>query len=198
MTHDPRSERALEKLVDDVRRTSVTDVDWDRVESSLLAHVARAAENEGGAPARAPSMASRWMLVAAALLGATTAVVAAYRHDTLGGSLAEKSTAGSALSASTDLDGDTLAIGATVVASADAVVVTHRGHASWTLEPNSAAHVEAVGDVVAIALDRGALSAHVVKSPRPESFVVRVERTRVAVHGTRFRVERGATRPTSP
>jgi hypothetical protein len=70
------------------------------------------------------------------------------------------------------------------------VRVEHAGRVTWTLDPGSAAHIEATGEVVGVALDRGALTAHVTKSPRPESFVVRVERTRVAVHGTAFRVVR--------
>jgi hypothetical protein len=88
------------------------------------------------------------------------------------------------------LNGDELAPGAVVTSGADAVVVEHRGHVTWTLSPESMAHVESVGDVVSLAIDRGQVSAEVVKSPKPESFVVRVEHTRVAVHGTRFRVSR--------
>jgi hypothetical protein len=45
-----------------------------------------------------------------------------------------------------------------------------------------------------IRLDSGSLSAEVVPVNRPESFVVEVAATRVAVHGTRFHVERRSSR----
>src|SRR5204862_6781864 len=64
------------------------------------------------------------------------------------------------------------------------------GHVTWTLDSNSKAHIEQIGPLVAVSLDQGALTASVVRSPRPESFAVRVEHTRVAVRGTAFRVVR--------
>jgi hypothetical protein len=88
------------------------------------------------------------------------------------------------------LDGDTLAIGQHVTAGAAPLVVSHSGHATWTLAPNGEAHLESSGDVIHVALDRGELSARVTKSKLPESFAVRVERMQVAAHGTAFVVER--------
>jgi hypothetical protein len=88
------------------------------------------------------------------------------------------------------LDGDGLAPGAIVTSGAKAVVVEHENRATWTLSPESTAHVESAGEVISLSLDRGEVASEVVKSPKPESFVVRVERTRIAVHGTRFRVTR--------
>jgi hypothetical protein len=88
------------------------------------------------------------------------------------------------------LDGDALVPGALVTASSDPVVVEHAGHVTWTLAPESVARVESVGDVIDVSLDRGTLSAQDTKSKMPESFVVRVEKTRIAVHGTVFRVLR--------
>src|SRR5581483_1630809 len=87
-------------------------------------------------------------------------------------------------------NGNALAVGDVVESGTDAVVVDHDGQATWTLSPDSSAHVEELGSVIRVALDRGVLSAKVAKSPRPESFVVRVEGTRIAVHGTAFRVSR--------
>jgi hypothetical protein len=91
------------------------------------------------------------------------------------------------------VNGDTLAVGALVSADTSRVVVTHASHVVWSLDEGSAAHVESSGAIVALALDRGAVSAKVEKSLRPETFVVRVENTRIAVHGTEFRVERIAS-----
>jgi hypothetical protein len=88
------------------------------------------------------------------------------------------------------MNGDALAVGALVAADSSRLVVTHAAHVTWSLDEGSAAHVESAGTIVALSLDRGAVSAKVEKSPRPETFVVRVENTRVAVHGTEFRVER--------
>ncbi|HEY0469170.1 MAG TPA: FecR domain-containing protein, partial [Polyangiaceae bacterium] len=62
------------------------------------------------------------------------------------------------------------------------------------LEPHATALVSEAGEFLTVKLESGALSASVVPNPKPETFAVEVEGTRVAVHGTAFRVERAGER----
>ena len=88
------------------------------------------------------------------------------------------------------MNGDQLALGTRLTAGDRALVVEHHGRASWTLEPHATARVSDAGEFLTITLESGALSATVVPNPKPETFAVEVGGTRVAVHGTAFRVER--------
>jgi len=181
-----RASDALERLVEEARGEGVPDVDWDAIEASLMK---RAAETpRAPAPSRVRTLP---MLLAAAAVLSIGAFVVLRGHEALpDGAPREPSAEREVPRLRLTLNGDELAPGAVVTSGAEPVVVEHRGHVTWTLSPESSAHVESVGDVVSLAIDRGQVSAEVVKSPNPESFVVRVERTRVAVHGTRFRVSR--------
>ncbi len=77
-----------------------------------------------------------------------------------------------------------------VQSGASPIRVEHRAHSSWVLGPRSAVTVLSVGDVVTLRLDSGSLTAEVTHAERPESFVVQAGATRIAVHGTRFSVQR--------
>lgn len=88
------------------------------------------------------------------------------------------------------LNGDQLALGTRITAGKQALTVEHHGRARWTLEPYATALVSDAGEFLTVQLESGALSAAVVPNPKPETFAVEVEGTRVAVHGTAFRVER--------
>jgi hypothetical protein len=92
------------------------------------------------------------------------------------------------------LNGDQLAIGTRVTAGDRELVVEHQGRARWTLEPHATASVADAGEFLTLKLESGALSAAVVPNPKPETFAVEVGGTRVAVHGTAFRVERAGER----
>jgi FecR protein len=88
------------------------------------------------------------------------------------------------------LNGDQLALGTRVTAGNQPLLVEHQGRARWTLEPHATALVSDAGEFLTVKLESGALSAAVVPNPKPETFAVEVGDTRVAVHGTAFRVER--------
>jgi hypothetical protein len=92
------------------------------------------------------------------------------------------------------LNGDQLALGAHVTAGNQPLVVEHAGRARWTLEPHASAWVADAGEFLTLRLESGALSAAVVPNPKLETFAVEVGGTRVAVHGTAFRVERAGDR----
>jgi hypothetical protein len=89
-----------------------------------------------------------------------------------------------------------------VVTSEDEPVsYRQEGRATWTLLPGSRVRVVSLGTAgadgdptslppVVLALEQGAIYAEVVPQTRPETFVIEVDRTRVAVHGTAFTVTR--------
>jgi hypothetical protein len=70
------------------------------------------------------------------------------------------------------------------------VTVVHGTLARWTLEPNGRAQLLVQGRLLTVGLQAGALEAEVRRGSWPEAFAVEVGRTRIAVHGTRFRVGR--------
>lgn len=186
MSRPERDSGALDRLVEEARSEGTPPLDWDAIEASLMK---RAAETpRATAPSRARLVPM--LLAAAAVLSASVFMVVRGHHALPEGAGPESIAEREVPLQRHMLNGDELAPGAVVTSGAEAVVVEHRGHATWTLSPESTAHVESVGNIVSLALDRGQISSEVAKSPKPESFVVRVERTRVAVHGTRFRVTR--------
>ena len=126
-----------------------------------------------------------------ALVAAAAAVFVFTRHH------APVATPGSkaiAKLASGPLNGDQLALGTRITAGNQSVVVEHQGRAHWTLEPHATAFVSNAGEFLTVQLESGALSAAVVPNTKAETFAVEVGGTRVAVHGTAFRVERAADR----
>jgi hypothetical protein len=178
-------ERVLDRLILEVREQSSPDLDWQRVEARLLS------EPKPQRSSAAPALASRWRLPAAGLLAAAAiagAVIAQRSKQEL------RVPVPVARISSEPLNGDRLPLGAHVTAGDRPVVVAHAGRARWTLEPHATAVVADSGELLTLRLESGALSAQVVPNPQPETFAVEVGGTRLAVHGTAFRVERTADR----
>ena len=181
---DP-NEEALEQLILEVRAEAAPELDWDRVEARLMREpktVARSAASE---------LASRLRWPAVALATAAAVFAVATRPQAPAAALPPKATAQLARG---PLNGDTLALGTRITAGNQAVVVEHQGRARWTLEPHATAFVSNAGELLTVQLVNGALSATVVPNTKPETFAVETGGTRVAVHGTAFRVERSADR----
>ena len=176
-------EQALKQLILELREQSAPELDWQRMETRLL----QAPKPE---PRNAVlSFLSRLRLPAAGLVAAAAvaAVVLARRP-------APTAALPVAKVSNEPLNGDQLALGTRVTAGNRALVVEHHGRARWTLEPHATASVSDAGEFLTLRLEAGALSAAVVPNPKPETFAVEVGGTRVAVHGTAFRVERVADR----
>lgn len=176
-------QEALDRLILEMRNEASPDLDWDRVEARLLRE-----------PKPVPQSAfaqvlGRLRLPAAGLVavGAVAAAVLMHRPAPVPGELVAKVS-------TQPLDGDHLAVGTHLTAGAHALVVKHAGRAQWTLEPHASASVTDVGEFLTLELVSGALSARVVPNPKPETFAVESGGTRVAVHGTAFRVERAGER----
>jgi ferric-dicitrate binding protein FerR (iron transport regulator) len=64
------------------------------------------------------------------------------------------------------------------------------GSVDWDLEDSAEVSVRATRGTLILALEKGAVEAQVTPVPAGEAFAVDVDDVRVAVHGTRLRVER--------
>ncbi len=176
-------ERALDRLILELREESSPKVDWQGVEARLMRELPRAPQSTSR------SFLGRLRLPAAGLVAVAavlTLVVARKPAPVPPKQTAKLSTA--------PLDGDLLALGTRLTAGNQPLVVDHHGRARWTLEPHATALVSDAGEFLTVKLESGALSAAVVPNPKPETFAVEAGGTRVAVHGTAFRVERVAER----
>ncbi|MEO7037799.1 MAG: FecR domain-containing protein [Polyangiaceae bacterium] len=178
-------ETALERLVLELRAEPTPGLDWERVEARLMREPKPEVRS-----ARAQFM-GRIRMPACALLAAATAVFLFTRHHAPAPAASGQFVA---KLASGPLNGDQLALGTRITAGNHNVVVEHAGRARWTLEPRSTAFVSNTGEFLTVQLESGALSAAVVPNTKAETFAVEAGGTRVAVHGTAFRVERAADR----
>jgi ferric-dicitrate binding protein FerR (iron transport regulator) len=168
--------RALDRVLDEARVEALAELDWDRVEARLD-QAPRFEELE-----LEPSRGLRKSLfLAAAGLAVTIGWFTA-------GARAPIATPSAIDVPRQALDGNVLADGSRVEASVEDVAVEHAKHSRWTLERGGRATVTTSDGVVRVELERGSLVAEVVPSPRKETFVVEASGTRVAVHGTAFRV----------
>jgi hypothetical protein len=181
---------ALDRAIRETKAEATPEPDWDRMEEALFDRI-DAAEAEEKRPARrnrvlgSLAMAAVIALGSVAILRATTSTEVAENSPTpLGPSVR---VFGPGVES---VDGASLHEGDRVVAGAAAIVVEHRGTATWTLQPRSEAVVSQVGRFLTIRLESGSVSAKVVPQKVQESFAVEVDHARVAVHGTEFQVTR--------
>jgi hypothetical protein len=178
MTPRDSHEPTLRRLVRDARAEQPAKLDWSRIEQRLL-HEAR----RGQAPAARPARAVAWAVLAAA------ALVAIWLAGTRAPSSSpETQPALVAIRDPLHRDGDLMAVGTRVTSGELRVAVAHAGRAAWTLAADSSARLAGKGERITVALERGSVLSEVVPSPKPETFVVEAAGTRVAVHGTVFRV----------
>lgn len=184
---------AMQELVRELRKENHAELDWEALEGRLLKQVAR--EPRMAAPA--PRM--RAVFALAAVLVAVVAVIGAralLRSEPALGPSAPKAAAPRVFGPEviSPLHGNALAAGDRVRTGRVPIRVEHRAHSSWVLAAGSAVTVLSVGEVVRLRLDTGSLTAEVTHAERPESFVVQAGATRIAVHGTRFTVQRRQAR----
>ena len=174
--------RALTELTRDLRATRPPELDMERLERELFAKID--AERSHIAPAK------RWRTPAVVAFGALSAAAAALlvAHGMTAPAEPVVSPVPAAVVAATDTPSTN------DIATADAPRrFEHPGLAAWTIAAHSHARVTETSSVVTVALQDGAIDVDVIPQPVAERFVVIVDHTRVAVHGTRFRVARTAT-----
>ena len=195
---DPSAEsRALRQMIDEARAESLTPVAWDELEARLLYAVDRDRARSTAYPAEAPwSRLFAYVAVAAAMvlgIGAAGRLRATADEPRSGALVAIESLP---VLSSRALDARALHVGDRIETNAEPIRFEVADAVRWTAGPRSIVEVRAVGDSSGVGqtvqLVRGELRAEVV--PRPaseglvEAFGVEVGRTRVAVHGTAFRV----------
>ena len=174
---DPR-EVALRRLVNDARAEAPPDIDWSGAEERLLRHAQRSTP----APTRS-SHGMAWAVLAVAAAAAIWVVGQRTHHP-----VPQSPPAIIAATEPLRRDGDALALGSRIETEDREVSVDHAGRATWTLASSSSAQLASRGERITVRLERGSVLSKVVPNPKPETFVVEAAGTRVAVHGTVFRV----------
>ncbi len=185
---DEHSDR-VSRMVRELRNEPLPDVDWKRVESSLLRRI----DETGAVPLKRPGWNwARTALAAAAavlaLVGARELILREPVHALKASAQRWESTG------SITLDGSRMVVGARVTSGTAEVRVVHPGRATWTLAPNSRGLIAFGGDLFTVQLERGSALAEVVPSKRKESFAIEADALRAAAHGTVFRVSRRGDR----
>jgi hypothetical protein len=175
---DPR-EAALRQLVREARAEKLRSVDWTDVEERLVREANRSAPR--ATPRSYYPLA--WATLAVAAVFAVWLV--GRRSD-----VAVRQAPPRIIEATEPLrrNGDTLPVGTRLTAAEREISVDHARRATWTLAPNSSAVLAGKGERITLQLEQGSVLSEVVPNPKPETYVVEAAGTRIAVHGTVFRV----------
>ena len=184
MSSPPSHESDLRRLLRDARAEKPADLDWARVEDRLMRQVERSAPS----PTRSPYPFAWGALAVAAALAMWLV------NQRAGDSLPQARPAIIEATEPLRRNGNALALGARVEAFERELAVDHASRATWTLAANSSALLAERGERIVVRLERGSVFSEVVPNPKPETFIVEAAGTRVAVHGTVFRVELEAGR----
>jgi len=203
-------QRAVRALARDAAALALPPLDWDGIESKLLAQVVADAVTPPSVdgPATRPrvtalQVGSPWAVAFAA--AAAVALVAGSSFTTHERSSKETDRAASAAGAEGVQGitlGDTLKPGDTAVSKDRSLAYRKAGLVTFTLAPESSIEIVtnekggATPGPLTIALGRGSVHAEVTPRAEGEAFAIEVGRTRVAVHGTSFTVSREADRVT--
>lgn len=180
---------ALDRAIRETRAEATSEPDWDRMEEALFERI-DAAEAEDRRPARRYRAMGALAAAAVVTLGSLAILRSTAPDEVANNQPAPLAPSVRVFSGVQSVDGTELHEGDRVVAGTQAVVVEHRGTATWTLQPRSEAVVAQVGRFLTIRLETGSVSAKVVPQKVQESFAVEVDHARVAVHGTEFDVTR--------
>lgn len=197
--------RALRELVNELRDEPEPKLDWDRVESSLMAKIADAQPLRPAASATHEnfSRVAGFAAVAAAvaLIVALQSANSPNRHSVHAEQAVDLSNVASVRESNDALPTYLVSgLQPSAVVESDQIPVRFDlpGVVSWTLDPDSRVKVLTTTAPHVVTLERGAIHAEVVprhdSNQMVESFIVEAGSTRVAVHGTVFSVERLADR----
>lgn len=202
---DRAREKALAELTREAADAPMPELDWDRMESRILA----ATEIEPASPTasrsaikervrRVPTFASTpWSIAVAA----AAAAMLIYGTTAMRAPSTSRDVHAQLTSPEPPIAGFTsLSVGEVVETGTSGVVYDRPGPVRLTLAPNSRASVvandyrEGPRGGISVALERGSIHAAVTQKSDGEIFAVEVEKTRIAAHGTAFRVTREADR----
>ena len=175
---EEREARILAQFTEELRSEPLPDVDWDALEERLMKEVQTASASSDRA-------VLPWAL---GLGGLAAAAAAALWLGSAPSATPQPHPVMPATTQPAAINGAELAIGSIVRADSEPVRVEHLGRAVWTLAPRSRGRLVSRGRYLTVALDQGVIRAEVVPGQAAESFAVEVHQTRVAAHGTVFRV----------
>jgi ferric-dicitrate binding protein FerR (iron transport regulator) len=200
---------ALNRVLQDARRdwaVEATGIRWDAVEEGLFARIAL--DRGGERRSLAPGRGRAWTAVVAGLASAAAvAVVIATGHEAPSldraptrpvedaTSIARIDGVGAALvNGRPAAVGTALKVDDVIEARGAQVTVSRPGKITLLVERGSSVVVKRVQGTLVLTLDRGAIEAQVVPVASDEALAVDIGPSRVAVHGTRFRVARAGDR----
>lgn len=178
MSPSDRREAQLRRLVREARDEGPAELEWEALEERLLKAAQRATPTT-----RRSAYPLAWAGLAVAAAGALWLV-------TQQAPVAAPQARPAIVEAIAPLrkSGTELAAGSRVTAEEREVSIDHPGKATWTLGASSSAVLSEKGERIGVRLERGSLLVKAVANPSAETFVVEAAGTRVAVHGTVFRV----------
>ncbi|HVJ15648.1 MAG TPA: FecR family protein [Polyangiaceae bacterium] len=183
MKRNDAESKLLARLIADERSLPQPERDWTALEAGFFARLED--------PIEIPKKRIHPATYAAFAVAAGVAVALYFRpHTEPIPLLTEVPAATTETSPLNAIAGDALAPGSELRTTAEALRVEHSGRALWTLEPDSSARLRRDGELIVIELASGSVDAEVTPDQTPETFVVEAGDVRVAVHGTKFRVER--------
>jgi ferric-dicitrate binding protein FerR (iron transport regulator) len=181
------------------------NVDWRAIERTVFARIKRERSAE-----RARFSAGRhglWALagaIAVAFLGVVAVLAGKGREiarvdpvtnrDGRAGKIVDLGGAGPVLvNGSAARSGALVVLGDVIETRGSEVTIAREGSVTFTVENNSRLSVSDVRGPLVLTLERGAVRAHVTPVADGEAFAVDVAPSRVAVHGTLFRVSRAGS-----
>lgn len=184
------AEAALLHLRQDARDLLNPELDANGIEQRVLAHVRHSKLDSGVLPRRRGAF-SRWQTYAWPTVFAAAAALALVWLKAPEPRSAEQAiTLRGMLTREPGIDGDAIELGEVLEADARSLTIRHAGIATWRLTAPGRVRILERGERITVALEQGRIEAEVVPQSQPEVFAVEIERTRVAVHGTVFSVER--------
>lgn len=181
------------------------NVDWRAIERTVFARIrrersaerARFSAGRHGLWALAGAIAVAFLGVVAVLAGKGRGIVRVdpvMSRDGPAGKIVDMGGAGRVLvNGSAARSGALVVLGDVIETRGSEVTIARDGLLTFTVENNSRLSVSHIRGPLVVSLERGAVRAHVMPVADGEAFAVDVEQSRVAVHGTFFRISRAGS-----
>jgi FecR-like protein len=177
------------------------NVDWRAIERAVFARIkrersaerARFSAGRHGLWAMAGAMAVAFLGVVVVLAGKGREIARVdpvTNRDGRAGRIVDLGAGPVLVNGSAARSGALVVLGDVIETRGSEVTIAREGALTFTVENNSRLSVSHVRGPLVVSLERGAVRAHVTPVVDGEAFAVDVEQSRVAVHGTLFRVSR--------
>ncbi|MGE5783055.1 MAG: FecR family protein [Myxococcales bacterium] len=184
------ADATLLHLCQEARQLLDPKLDADAIEQRVLAHVQHSKLDSGVLPRKGGAF-TRWQIYAWPVAFAAAAALALVWLKAPDPRTAEQAPmVRGMLTQEAGLDGNAIELGEVLEADTQSLTIRHAGIATWRLSAPGRVRILERGARITVSLEQGRIEAEVVPQSQPEVFAVEIERTRVAVHGTVFSVER--------